>query len=447
MKLVFVHIKGSKKGNTDILSKDKIVIGTDPSCDLCFEKEFNAIADFQADITVDKNGIVCIKAKENSTGLFVNKKLIETANLTDGDIISFDKNGQCEFCVRIINPTKNRMVLDFFLYLFQVAGVSSETLEKIKKSEKFQNTNALQLLIISTILIVVGVCFTFFYSNINQLKDTTRRVHTLEVQQSTIEDAIEKYRKGVCFIQGSYYIVDAVTDKPIRTDYQGKPFLSNYTGSGFMVDKKGYIMTNRHIAQPGWTIVGDPYKKQTPSHPAGLKVKFATLRAFFPDVRNPYPLKVVKTSKKADVAIMKFTPDHHKLPIFKFCLSDKDKRIGEPVILLGYPAGINAIFGKSNQDVVDELINLPVLKIAEELSVRKLIRPLITQGHIVDVSFDKIIYDAHTTFGGSGGPLIDKNGEVIGLNFGILKAFKGSNFAVPIKYGVNLMDELVGNGL
>lgn len=78
-------------------------------------------------------------------------------------------------------------------------------------------------------------------------------------------------------------------------------------------------------------------------------------------------------------------------------------------------------------------------KITGELLRRKLIRPLVTQGHIGDVLADKIVYDAQTTSGGSGGPLINRDGEVIGVTFAVVQGFGGSNFGVPIRYAQPLL--------
>jgi S1-C subfamily serine protease len=70
----------------------------------------------------------------------------------------------------------------------------------------------------------------------------------------------------------------------------------------------------------------------------------------------------------------------------------------------------------------------------EELARRNLIRPVTTQGHIGDVLPDKIVYDAQTTSGGSGGPLFNNEGKVIGINFAMVREFGGSNFAIPVGY-------------
>jgi len=92
--------------------------------------------------------------------------------------------------------------------------------------------------------------------------------------------------------------------------------------------------------------------------------------------------------------------------------------------------------------VVDEIAKTTGGKpkeVVNELLRRKLIRPLVTQGHIGDVLPDKIVYDAQTTSGGSGGPLINRDGEVIGVTFAVVKGFGGSNFGVPIRFAQPLL--------
>jgi S1-C subfamily serine protease len=64
---------------------------------------------------------------------------------------------------------------------------------------------------------------------------------------------------------------------------------------------------------------------------------------------------------------------------------------------------------------------------------------LVTQGHVGDVLEDKIVYDAQTTSGGSGGPLLNREGGVIGVTFAVVKGFGGSNFGVPIRFASPLL--------
>jgi CheY-like chemotaxis protein len=78
--------------------------------------------------------------------------------------------------------------------------------------------------------------------------------------------------------------------------------------------------------------------------------------------------------------------------------------------------------------------------LVQELARRKLIRPLVTQGHLGVVGPDRLAYDAQTTSGGSGGPLFNASGKVIGVNFATLSGFAGSNFAVPISHAAEMLE-------
>ena len=71
---------------------------------------------------------------------------------------------------------------------------------------------------------------------------------------------------------------------------------------------------------------------------------------------------------------------------------------------MGYPAGVNAIFAKTDPEIVRQLFNMPFAPLVQELSNWGLIRPISTQGHLSDIMHNRIVYDAQTTAGGSGRP-------------------------------------------
>jgi DNA-binding response OmpR family regulator len=115
---------------------------------------------------------------------------------------------------------------------------------------------------------------------------------------------------------------------------------------------------------------------------------------------------------------------------------------GGPVVLLGYPTALDAILARAGAETLQSIATASKgdpKQVMEELARRKLIRPVTTQGHIGDVLPDKIVYDAQTTSGGSGGPLFNDEGKVIGINFAMVREFGGSNFAVPVGYGMSLL--------
>jgi S1-C subfamily serine protease len=108
---------------------------------------------------------------------------------------------------------------------------------------------------------------------------------------------------------------------------------------------------------------------------------------------------------------------------------------------MGYPTGVEGILARANSDVVQKIASgaQDVGQVMSRIASEQLIRPTTTQGHIGDVLKDKIVYDAATTSGGSGGPLFNRNGKVIGINFAILKGFGGSNLAVPARFANELL--------
>src|SRR5438046_3232323 len=70
---------------------------------------------------------------------------------------------------------------------------------------------------------------------------------------------------------------------------------------------------------------------------------------------------------------------------------------------------------------------------ASELAALSLIRPSATVGHLGDVVGDKLIYDAPTAHGGSGGPVFNSRGEAIGVNAAYIDGFSGGTLGVSVE--------------
>ena len=152
--------------------------------------------------------------------------------------------------------------------------------------------------------------------------------------------------------------------------------------------------------------------------------------------------KVDRISANADLATLKLqgpAPPH--VAVLEIDDRTQATVAGDPVVLIGYPTGIEGILARAGSDISRKMAqnSRDLTEVVSQLAAQQLIRPTITQGHIGDVLKDEIVYDAATTVGGSGGPLFNQNGKVIGVNAAILRDFGGSNMAVPVRYA----DELV----
>lgn len=153
-------------------------------------------------------------------------------------------------------------------------------------------------------------------------------------------------------------------------------------GSGVIVDKRGFILTNNHVIEQADQI----------------EVRLSDKRRF--------TARVVGKDPKSDLAVIKIdTPDD--LPVAT--LGDSSKiRIGEWAIAIGNPFGLN------------QTVTVGVISAVGRSDVG------------ITMYEDFIQTDASINPGNSGGPLLNLNGEVIGINTAIVATGQGIGFAIPI---------------
>ena len=116
--------------------------------------------------------------------------------------------------------------------------------------------------------------------------------------------------------------------------------------------------------------------------------------------------------------------------------------VGKTVVMMGYPSGpdrLLALFDEAESRGIQQRYTTPIALLGY-LSETKRIQPLTTQGNITDLDVRRIVYDARTAEGGSGAPLFGPSGRVIGVNFAVFTENQASNFAVPIRFGIGLLE-------
>jgi serine protease Do len=169
-------------------------------------------------------------------------------------------------------------------------------------------------------------------------------------------------------------------------------------GSGFLISKDGYIITNNHVV--------DGASKVTVTLNGGKKIE----------------AKIIGQDPKSDVAVIKI--DGKNYPFLELGDSD-DIEIGEWVIAIGNPFGLDA----------SVTVGVVSAKGRNQL-------------HITDFE-DFIQTDAAINPGNSGGPLIDVDGRVIGINTAIVSGsggYMGVGFAVPSYMVKSIVKQLIENG-
>jgi serine protease Do len=174
----------------------------------------------------------------------------------------------------------------------------------------------------------------------------------------------------------------------------------------------------------------------------GLEPQIVEMTAYFPGITHGIPISTQKISSAADVAIVKGNVSGMGIRRIALAQGRQSAIGGAPVVLLGYPTGVNAILARTGAATLQAIAASSKgnsKQVMEELARHHLIKPVATQGHIGDVLPDKIVYDAQTTSGGSGGPLFNDQGQVIGINVAMVRGFGGSNFAIPVRFGDSLL--------
>ncbi|MFZ0335427.1 MAG: trypsin-like peptidase domain-containing protein [Candidatus Acidiferrales bacterium] len=289
-----------------------------------------------------------------------------------------------------------------------------------------------------------------------QLKDTENQLKLLENEGKIAETVVRNYGPSVCLLHVVVEFLDTASGKPIRvvvdslgrpqvdkngmvqldTEGAGPPLRADVFGTGFLATREGVLLTNHHVVEPWWK---NDDMQQLIDHGASAYV--LSYEAYFPGRTQGIPAKLDQIATDADVATLKLESPPPDTAVLNLDGRSSASVTGDPVVLMGYPTGIEGILARAGSDVAEKIAggSQDVDQIMARLAEQKLIRPTTTQGHIGDILPDKIVYDAATTSGGSGGPLFNRDGKVIGINFAILNGFGGSNLAVPARYASGLL--------
>ena len=182
-------------------------------------------------------------------------------------------------------------------------------------------------------------------------------------------------------------------------------------GSGFIVDPEGYIVTNNHVI----------------SEAANNPSQFKTTVVF--NDGKEVPANLVGRDPKTDLAVLK-VDNVDNLTVAR--LGDSDKvRVGDEVLAAGAPLGLRSTV---THGIVSAL-HRPV--------------PLSGDGSDTDTVIDAIQTDASINHGNSGGPLINMDSEVIGINTAgksLSDSASGLGFAIPVNEMKQVAQTLIKDG-
>jgi S1-C subfamily serine protease len=251
-----------------------------------------------------------------------------------------------------------------------------------------------------------------------QVHELTAQVEQLKQDQAMPAVVLTHYRNSIGYIYGVYQVGFANKRPAVR---------ARVSGTGFLVGN-GLLATNRHVAEPWY---GDEEAQKLIDQ--GATGMLESLVVFFPGSPTSVTLSPASVSKTSDLAVLRLEDSDmvRGLPILPLAKSPGSP--GQLVTVIGYPMGIAGMVAKSPTGIYERLAYRHTdISAASELAALSLIRPSTTCGHLGDVVGDKLIYDAPTAHGGSGGPVFNTRGEVIGVNSAYMDGFTGGTLGVSV---------------
>jgi S1-C subfamily serine protease len=278
--------------------------------------------------------------------------------------------------------------------------------------------------VMGIVMLICAAAMFYYYSpptaHKEQPDDLQKRVQALTQQVADLQReeempalVLSHYRNSIGYIYGIYQVGFANQPPAIR---------ARVSGTGFLVGD-GLLATNRHVAEPWY---GD-------SEAEGLMHRGATatlesLVVFFPNSPTPVTLSAGAVSSGSDLAVLRIEDKQAIRKLAVLPLAKSSALPGEPVTVIGYPMGIAGMVAKSPAGIYQRMAyRHNDITAASELAALSLIRPSTTCGHVGDVVGDKLIYDAPTAHGGSGGPVFNSNAEVIAVNSAYIDGFSGGS--------------------
>jgi len=280
--------------------------------------------------------------------------------------------------------------------------------------------------ILGVFVLVTVALVAHYYPSSNNSAELETEVQSLryEVQQLKQEETmpalvLDRYRSSICYIFGIYQV---------GFDGRAPELRARVSGSGFVV-ANGFLATNRHVAEPWFQ---DPDSAVLIRK--GAKPHLEKLLAYFPGLPLPINVTAAALSAEGDLAVLHIEDSQAVRQLRPLPLAENSPNPGELVSVVGYPMGILGMVAKSPPAIYDRLAyRRDDQGAASELAALSLIRPSATCGHLGDVVGDKLIYDAPTAHGASGGPVFDSHGEVIGINAAYLDGFSGGTLGVSVR--------------
>ena len=451
MKCEFRIVSGGRAGHREVFDKSYIGCGRHPLSDLRFDAEKDLdVSTRHAAVSLTGDRFV-LRDLSSRNGTFVNGKKIEAdTELADGDLLRFGVQGpDVEFHVvregaeQVITAVKGPPAPKAAPSApaprpapAQAAARAAPSATSVLRAQVSAQSARFRALMIMLGIVVVGAAAVLVWQGRTArqqvatlgtaLDSLSHQLTALRVAQARADSeaaalraqiatarsaaqrdslqaslaVVQQRQRGITAAQGvDWAAINKANARAVAMIYVKFPDDSVFTGTGFAVDAAGLLLTNRHVITDA-----------SGAHPKEIAVQFSGST----DVLHA---RLEKVAPDVDIATVRIT-DAGTYPVVQGLRTDATGvEVGDPIALIGYPLGLDTPMGTA------------------------VVNTTLAPGTIGKILPDSLLQlDAFSGTGASGSPILDRSGQVIGLEFGGLRESGGRIvLGLPIKRALALI--------
>ncbi|HXG93228.1 MAG TPA: trypsin-like peptidase domain-containing protein [Blastocatellia bacterium] len=393
MPVTFTHLMGPRKGRQEKFDSSRITIGRATDNALRFGDEARRVSSHHAEIIRRGDGYI-LRDLGSTNGTMINGRRVIVSELNNDDLIEFGAGGPLvRFAIESGEEATERAAVKEQLPASNasIGSAKSSSNAVVTRSARSRRANA------ALIAAVVAAMLLGAFGGIV----LSSRLRSNENQLKSFSEIAELNSPAVVFIRVEYELIGN----------DGRAIaMTPRTGSGFVISSSGLVVTNRHLVRD-WE-----YRAAT----ANATGRTTKIEVIFPHQSRAAAVQAqiekLSASRDTDVAILKINPD--AIPVVHGVEANLNQvNQGDEVAVIGYPLGFELL----------------------DLTNDERVAPSLSTGVVSRIGQDFIQLQLRAYQGTSGGPVLNRKGEVIAIITANVGNAQEITLATPIAAAMNLV--------